>query len=84
MKQEYDFSQGKRGAVVPNSKQKITIRLDAEVIEYFKTQVEAAGGGNYQTEINEALKEHIRGKSMAEMLQAVVKQTIKEEIHKAA
>ncbi len=46
-----DFSKGKRGALNrpdPN-KQRITIRLDADIIKHFKGLVHAAGGGNYQT-----------------------------------
>lgn len=56
-----DFSKGKRGAIVkpdPN-KVRITIRLDGDIIEHFKEQVLKAGGGNYQTLINEALRKHI-------------------------
>lgn len=61
MKEEYDFSQGRRGAVdpLPPGKSRITIRLDNDVIEWFRIQVEDAGGGNYQTLINQALREHI-------------------------
>ncbi|MCG6891352.1 MAG: BrnA antitoxin family protein, partial [Gammaproteobacteria bacterium] len=57
-----DFSKGKRGAIVrpdPN-KVRITIRLDADIIEHFKNIVLGAGGGNYQTLINDALREHIQ------------------------
>ncbi len=46
-----DFSKGKRGAIIkadPN-KIRITIRLDGDIIAYFKKQVHDAGGGNYQT-----------------------------------
>jgi metal-responsive CopG/Arc/MetJ family transcriptional regulator len=62
MKSEYDFSRGKRGPVipVPRGKTRITIRLDKELIDWFRSQVEAAGGGNYQTLINSALREYIR------------------------
>ena len=61
MKDEYDFSKGKRGAVIPPdpNKVRITIRLDADIISYFKEQVHKAGGGNYQTMINNALKEYL-------------------------
>jgi uncharacterized protein (DUF4415 family) len=57
--QEYDFSKAKRGAVAPvtTGKTRITIRLDDEVLEWFRTQVYAAGGGNYQSLINLALLE---------------------------
>jgi uncharacterized protein (DUF4415 family) len=61
MKEEYDFSQGRRGAIdpLPPGKSRITIRLDNDVIEWFRLQVENTGGGNYQTLINQALREHI-------------------------
>ena len=62
MKSEYDFSKGKRGPVipVPRGKSRITIRLDKDLIAWFRSQVEAAGGGNYQTLINSALREYVR------------------------
>ncbi|MFM6404455.1 MAG: BrnA antitoxin family protein, partial [Microcystis sp.] len=51
MEAEYDFSQGKRGAIdpIPPGKTRITIRLDDEVLAWFREQVHLAGGGNYQT-----------------------------------
>jgi metal-responsive CopG/Arc/MetJ family transcriptional regulator len=62
VKREYDFSRGKRGPVipVPRGKSRITIRLDKDLIDWFRSQVEAAGGGNYQTLINSALREYVR------------------------
>jgi metal-responsive CopG/Arc/MetJ family transcriptional regulator len=62
VKREYDFSGGKRGSVipVPRGKTRITIRLDKDLIDWFRSQVEAAGGGNYQTLINSALKNCVR------------------------
>ena len=60
-----DFSKGKRGAVVkadPN-KIRITIRLDGDIIEYFKKLVHDAGGGNYQTLLNDALRHYIQSKT---------------------
>ena len=61
MKQEYDFSPAKRGSILPPAKGKsrITIRIDDEILRWFRRQVHAHGGGNYQTLINLALKEHI-------------------------
>jgi len=61
MKKEYDFSKAKRGAVIPVSagKTRITIRIDDDVLEWFRKQVHAAGGGNYQTEMNRALREYM-------------------------
>jgi uncharacterized protein (DUF4415 family) len=50
MKHEYDFSRAKRGPVVPfpKSKIRITIRLDDDILDWFRKQVDRAGGGNYQ------------------------------------
>ncbi len=78
-----DFSKGKRGAVVkpaPN-KERITIRLDADVIAHFKRLVHEAGGGNYQTLINEALREHIRQQEQS--LEETLRKVIREELEKA-
>ncbi len=56
MRKEYDFSNGKRGAVIPSpGKTRITIMLDDDVIEHFRKAAEAIGTG-YQTMINSALK----------------------------
>jgi uncharacterized protein (DUF4415 family) len=75
-----DFSQGKRGAVVkadPN-KIRITIRLDGDIIEHFKRQVHDAGGGNYQTLMNDALRQFIQ--SEAEPLEDTLRKVIREEL----
>ncbi len=59
MKKEYDFSQGKRGAVVKTrGKTRITIYLDDDVIDAFRVKAEMAGRG-YQTLINDALRLHL-------------------------
>lgn len=76
-----DFSKGKRGPVVkpdPN-KVRITIRLDADIIEHFKSIVHQAGGGNYQTLINDALREHIRmhDKGLEKTLRKVIREELK-------
>jgi len=83
MKREYDFSRRKRGPVirVPKGKTRITIRLDEDVIGWFREQVEVSGGGNYQSLINEALREHI-GRSR-EPLEATLRRVIREEIRRA-
>ena len=75
-----DFSRGKRGAVVrpdPN-KVRITIRLDGDIIEHFKNQVHAAGGGNYQTLINDALRAQIQSQSRP--LEDTLRKVIREEL----
>jgi uncharacterized protein (DUF4415 family) len=56
MRSEYDFSKAKRGAVIPSpAKTRITIMLDDDIIEHFRTQAEAEGIG-YQTLINALLR----------------------------
>jgi hypothetical protein len=60
MRKEYDFSKAK--LVVPpvdHKKTRITIRIDTKILNWFRQQVHEAGGGNYQTMINEALKRYI-------------------------
>lgn len=83
MKEEYDFSQGRRGAVIstPPGKTRITIRLDDDVLEWFREQVSDAGGGNYQTAINAALREHIQREHepLEEMLRRVVREELKRD-----
>ena len=51
MKDEYDFSKGKRGALdpIPVGKTRITIRIDEDILDWFRNEVDAMGGGNYQT-----------------------------------
>lgn len=79
MKAEYDFSNAKRGAVVkaPAGKTRITIRLDDDVLEWFRARADEAGGGNYQTTINNALREVMRGESgLEETLRRVVREEL--------
>jgi len=76
-----DFSKGKRGPVVkpdPN-KVRITIRLDADIIEHFKSIVHEAGGGNYQTLINDALREYLQAhdKGLEKTLRKVIREELK-------
>jgi uncharacterized protein (DUF4415 family) len=81
MKKEYDFSTGKRGAVtpVPLGKTRITIRLDDDILAWFRAQVHAAGGGNYQTLINDALRKYIgqRHEPLEETLRRVIREEFK-------
>jgi uncharacterized protein (DUF4415 family) len=79
MKDEYDFSQAKRGAIepMPAGKTRITIRLDDEVIDWFRQQAEQTGGGNYQTAINQALREHIERQSLEALLRRVVREELR-------
>ena len=84
MKKQYDFSKAKRGAVVSpaSGKSRITIRLDDEILHWFRREVHKAGGGNYQTLINRALREYIKGRP--EALEEVVRRVVREEVRKIA
>ncbi|MFT5140765.1 MAG: hypothetical protein ACI9CB_002430 [Rhodothermales bacterium] len=78
-----NFSKGKRGAIIkadPN-KVRITIRLDGDIIDHFKAQVLSAGGGNYQTLINDALREFIQTSSKP--LEDTLRKVIREELRQA-
>ena len=80
MKKEYDFSKGKRGAVLkmPPGKTRITIRIDEDILAWFKAQVHKAGGGSYQTLINNALREYMASKK--EPLEATLRRVLREEL----
>ena len=79
MKKVYDFSKGKRGAVVPIvGKTRITIYLDEAVLKRFKAESEKTGKG-YQTLINEALKTHV-GLGEQPVTQEIVRKIVREEL----
>ena len=80
MRKEYDFSRGRRGPVgkTPTGKTRITIRLDDDVLAWFKDLVHKAGGGNYQTLINRALRE--RMDSEANPLEDTLRRVLREEL----
>ena len=84
MSEEYDFSKGKRGPVipVPQGKTRITIRLDDDVLEWFRAQVHAAGGGNYQSLMNLALREHINRSH--EPLEEILRRILREEFRRSS
>jgi len=83
MKREYDFKKAKRGAVekLPPGKTRITIRIDNEVLEWFRAKVDKKGGGSYQTMINDALCEHI--KRGGEPLEDTIRRVLREELKPA-
>ena len=84
MKKEYDFSKARRGAVVTAApgKTRITIRLDDEVLAWFRNLVNEAGGGNYQTLINNALREYVSERQ--EPLEKVIRRVLREELKRIA
>ena len=83
MKREYDFSKGKRGPVVtlPPGKTRLTIRLDTDIVDWFRNQVEKAGGGNYQSLMNLALRDFVS--RSREPLENTLKRVIREELRRA-
>jgi uncharacterized protein (DUF4415 family) len=82
MRKEYDFSKGKRGALdpLPAGKTRITIRIDDDVLAWFRNAVESKGGGNYQTLLNYALREFI--KQQSEPLEDIVRRLVREELRR--
>lgn len=82
MKKEYDFSKGRRGPVLrpPPGKTRVTIRLDGDILNWFRQQVDDAGGGNYQTLINEALRSFMCQKQ--ESLETTLRRVIRDELRR--
>ena len=81
MKREYDFSKGKRGAVIAQTgKTRITIYLDDDVLEEFRERSDSTGRG-YQTMINEALREHL-GRAQQPIDANTLRRIIREELRK--
>jgi uncharacterized protein (DUF4415 family) len=83
MKRPDDFSHAKRGAVVPvpKGKTRITIRIDDDILDWFREQVNAAGGGNYQTMMNNVLREYIESRDVIS-LEKTLRRVIREELRK--
>jgi len=84
MRREYDLRNGRRAAVVSVSrgKTRITIRLDEEILSWFRDKAERAGGGSYQTLINDVLRHHVS--SVQEPLEKTLRRVIREEIRRAS
>lgn len=83
MKVKYDFSKGRRGAVIQSSgnKVRITIRLDRDIVDWFRLKVEEQGGGNYQTMLNDALRNYMEHQEQS--LEDVIRRVLREELHGA-
>ena len=86
MRKEYDFSKGKRGAVIPSpGKSRITIMLDDDILEFFRAKAEAEGTG-YQTLINAQLKAvvaQLAGRGSEPLTVERLRQVLREELHAA-
>lgn len=86
VRNEYDFSKGKRGALVASpGKTRITIMLDDDLIEFFRNKAETQGTG-YQTMINASLRASVadaQGKSTEEkpLTVAALRKVLREELH---
>ena len=86
VRKEYDFSQAKRGAVIPSpGKTRITIMLDDDLIEFFRAKAEAQGTG-YQTMINSTLRTTVaeeQGKPADDkpLTVAALRQVLREELN---
>jgi hypothetical protein len=80
MRKEYDFSKARRNPYAPAAKGKtrITIRIDDDVLAWFRQQVNEMGGGNYQSLINQALRRSMGASS--ETLEAVVRRVVRQEL----
>ena len=79
MKKLYDFSKGKRGAVIPaTTKTRITIYMDDAIVKRFKAQSAKSGKG-YQTLINEALNSYL-GLTEQAVTQDLVRKIVREEL----
>ena len=83
MKAKYDFSEGKRGAVLPaaGKKVRITIRLDRDLVDWFRSKVEEQGGGNYQSMLNDALRSYMERQEQP--MEEVVRRVVREELQAA-
>lgn len=83
MKPKYDFSKGRRGAVAPllGNKVRITIRIDRDIVDWFRSKVEERGGGNYQTTMNDALRAHIERQDQP--IEEILRRVVREELRAA-
>jgi len=80
MRAEYDFSKGKRGRVgrTKGAKERITIRIDEDILTWFRAQVHDSGGGSYQALINQALRSVKEGSSPS--VERTLRKVIREEV----
>ena len=80
-KEEYKFEKAKQGPVVRPSpgKTRITIRIDTDILNWFRDQVHKRGGGNYQTLINHALREytHLKDSDLEKTVCKVIREELK-------
>ena len=79
--EEYDFTNAKQGPVVkpPSGKTRITIRVDTNILKWFREHAHKQGGGNSQTHINDALREyiHIKDRNLENTIRKVIREELK-------
>lgn len=81
MSENFEFrGGGTRGALdpLPPGKTRITIRIDEDVLEWFREKIDRAGGGNYQTLMNAVLREYMMRER--EPLETVLRRVVREEL----
>jgi hypothetical protein len=79
MKAEYDFSKGKRGALIPQKgKTRISIFIDNAVLDEFRARAEKAGSG-YQTMMNDALRKYL-SETEQPVTEQVLRQVLRQEM----
>lgn len=79
MKAEYDFSKGKRGAVIPaKGKTRISIFIDNAILDEFRARAEKTGTG-YQTLMNDALRKYL-SQAGQPVTEQVLRNVLREEI----
>jgi uncharacterized protein (DUF4415 family) len=85
MQAEYDFSNARRGLIAPPAldKTQVILRLDTDILDWFRAQAEDAAGGNYQDAINIALREYML-RNHGELLETILRRVIREEMKTAA
>lgn len=81
---EYDFSRATRGPIARQGtgKTRITIRLDEDILAWFREQVHRSGGGNYQTLINAALRKHMENR-LGRTLEQTLRRVLREELRRS-
>jgi len=79
-KEEYNFKNAKQGSISKplHGKTRITIRIDTDILNWFRNEVHKKGGGNYQTLLNEALREFVNYSEGD--LEKTVRKVIREEL----
>jgi uncharacterized protein (DUF4415 family) len=79
-REEYNFKKAKQGSISKTSsgKTRITIRIDTDILNWFRNEVHKRGGGNYQSLLNEALREFVNYREGD--LEKTVRKVIREEL----